>query len=112
VPRHPSDPKLTDYLERYTRGWITLTELFCTIAKRAADDNIEQFFANCPDELRKEFELMIADYGEDEAAWPRTFCIETWIPGNRTNDVNDQHEREQKEIWDGVRILKQRIEKR
>jgi hypothetical protein len=67
----------------YDEGNITQGEFVTLVLQLAAPEEIEGFVRACPPELLAALRESLAAYGDDEAAWPRTYRIASyfrWCP--------------------------------
>jgi len=93
----------------YNTGHITQHELCSFVAKIAVPEEIEEFIQKCPSELMEVLTRQLAEYGADESKWPRTFCARCFAPWVTAEEIRESERREQEQIWNGVRLLKEHL---
>jgi hypothetical protein len=91
----------------YDEGNITEGEFVTLVLRLAAPEEIEEFVRACPPELLAALRETLASYGEDEAAWPRTYHMGSVFPWVTAEEIQESQRREQQAIWRGVRLLKE-----
>jgi hypothetical protein len=108
-PKGPPRPKrrMTEAIAQYKRGIVTASAFVSVVYELAAPDEIEEFLAACPADLISVLKESLADYGEDEATWPRTYSSACYPPWLIPEEIEESRRHAQKQIWDGVRLLKQ-----
>jgi hypothetical protein len=105
--RVPPKRRMSEAIRLYQEGNITSGE-FATLSMRlAALDELDEFVRACPPELLMTLRDSLAAYGDDEAAWPRTFFMGSHFPWVGAEEIEDSNRREQEQIWRGVRLLKE-----
>ncbi len=105
----PQRPKATmaEAVALYDKGYITVSEFVTRVLELAVPDEIEGCVRACPPELLAALRESLAVYGEDEAAWPRTFRMGSYFPWVTAEEIEESKRREQQAIWSGVRLLKE-----
>ena len=108
-PTAPPQPKrrMKEAISLYNKGAITVGEFVCLVYKLAAPDEIEEFVSACPADLLSGLKESLANYGDDESTWPRTFYIASYAPWVTPKETEESRQLEQQSIWDGVRLLKE-----
>lgn len=106
--RDPPRPRsrMQDAIGHYARGNFTETDFVTFVTQHAEPEDIEEFVRRCPPDLLAILRDALASYGEDESAWPRTFCISTRAPWVTAEEARNADRRWQEQIWRGVRLLK------
>jgi len=104
----PLRPKahMVEPVALYEKGNITVSEFVTRVLELAVPDEIEGFVRACPPELLAALRESLAAYGEDEAAWPRTFRLASYFPWVTAEVIEESRRHEQEAIWSGVRLLK------
>jgi hypothetical protein len=107
--RAPAQPKahMAEAVALYDEGNITEGEFVTRVLQLAAPEEIEGFVRACPPGLLAALRESLTAYGEDEAAWPRTFRMASYCPWVTAGEIEESQRREQQEIWCGVRLLKE-----
>jgi hypothetical protein len=100
-------PHMAEAITLYDKGNITLSEFVARVLELAVPEEIEGFLRACPPGLLGALRESLAAYGEDEAAWPRTFCMASYFPWVTAEEIESSQRREQEAIWSGVRLLKE-----
>jgi hypothetical protein len=90
----------------YNKGVLTAGGFVSVVYMLAAPGEIEEFVRACPADLLSLLKESLADYGEDESTWPRTFCIASYAPWVTPEEIEESRRQEQQRIWDGVRLLR------
>ncbi|HEX3149719.1 MAG TPA: hypothetical protein VHR66_16710 [Gemmataceae bacterium] len=96
----------------YNEGVYTVSGFVCFVCKLAASDEIEEFVNTCPANLLAALNESLANYGEDENTWPRTFHSGCYAPWTTPEEIEESSRKRQQQIWDGVRILKKKLSER
>jgi len=103
-------PHMLKAVEVYNDGNITQNEFGGLVCKLAIRDEMEEFIRGCPPDLMAEIKRMLAHYpGDDQTKWPRTFCIACYAPWVTPQQIEESQRKEQEQIWNGVRLLKEFI---
>jgi hypothetical protein len=105
APARPKAP-MTEAVSLYHEGNITQGEFVTLVLQLAAPEEIEDFIRACPPELLAVLREALASYGDNEAAWPRTFRMSSYFPWATPEVIAESNRREQEDIWRGVRLLK------
>jgi len=102
-------PHMVRAIELYNQGEITQNEFGFSVCKLAIREEVEEFVHQCPPALMSQLKRMLASYGEDESRWPRSFSICCYAPWVTDEEIMQSQKREQEQIWNGVRLLKEFI---
>jgi hypothetical protein len=102
-------PHMKEAISLYDRGVITQTEFCVRVAKSAALEEIGEFVRECPPELMSTLKEDLDQYGPDESRWPRYYSIASFWPWVTPEEIEESRRREQEQIWNGVRLLKERL---
>jgi hypothetical protein len=112
-PQAPAGPKphMKGAIAQYKKGAITDGEFLGLVCKLAAPEEIDEFMRVCPADMLATLKEFLATYGEDEKTWPRTFYSACYFPWVTAEEIEESRRLQQKQIWDGLRILKKYLAK-
>jgi hypothetical protein len=91
----------------HDEGNTTVGDFVALVLKLAAPEEIEGFVRACPPHLLATLRESLAAYGDDEAVWPRTYCMGSHFPWMTAEEIEESQRREQQQVWRGVRLLKE-----
>jgi hypothetical protein len=97
---------MNEAIAQYNKGFLTVDDFVCLVCKLAVPGEVEEFVSACPAELISALKESLANYGDDENTWPRTFHSACYAPWETPQEIEESARQEQQRIWDGVRLLK------
>lgn len=107
APPPSAKPHMKIAISLYNKGNITEHEFCSFVARLAVSEEIDEFLLKCPPELLEVLKSQLAEYGPDESEWPRTYYMASYFPRVAPEEILDSQRREQEQIRNGVRLLKQ-----
>lgn len=107
--RSPARPKshVKEAISHYAKGHFTEIDFVTFVSEHVEPEEIEEFVRACPPDLLAILRDALADYGEDESVWPRTFHAGSHFPWVTPEEIGESTRRKQEQIWRGVRLLKE-----